>query len=158
MEITMSDPSIPQPAPEPSHPTTSVSRWATPPTSLDWHIWMHCNLSCKFCFKTFSGFLYQKPPQSSLALGRPAARKVLVLLRAAGFEKVTFAGGEPTMHPFLPEILDWSHELGMTVMLVTNGHFLTDTYVRRIASSVDAVKDSRPFRRFFRMTSSKPGS
>ena len=46
------------------------------------------------------------------------------------------------MHPFLPEILDWSHELGMTVMLVTNGHFLTDTYVRRIASSVDAVKIS----------------
>lgn len=118
------------------------SQWETPPTSLDWHVWMYCNLACQFCFKTLPGFLASKPPTASAYLPLEEAKHVVHLLREAGFTKITFAGGEPTLHPRLPELIHHADELGFTVMLVTNGHFLSDGYLDRVADSLDAVKIS----------------
>lgn len=112
------------------------------PTSINWHIWMNCNLTCKFCFKTMKGFSQSLPSESPSALSRSETLNVLEILEAAGFEKITFAGGEPTLHPFLPEVLAWAKKLGFTVMLVTNGHFLSDIYLGKIVGSVDAIKIS----------------
>lgn len=141
-ESTMNTPETPSAA-EPNFERPHVRpEWTTLPTSLDWHVWMPCNLACRFCFKTLSGFFRTKPSGSPLALTRAEAGRVLRILQAAGIEKITFAGGEPTLHPFLPELLEWSHDLGMTVMVVTNGHLLTERYLARVAPFVDAVKIS----------------
>lgn len=141
-EPTMNPSGTPKDA-EPNAKGPQVApEWATFPTSLDWHVWMPCNLACRFCFKTLPGFLSAKPVGSPLALNRAEARRILEILKCSGIEKITYAGGEPTLHPFLHELLEWSHDLGMTVMVVTNGHLFTEGYVLRIAPFLDAVKIS----------------
>ncbi|WP_282071372.1 hypothetical protein [Polaribacter atrinae] len=42
-------------------------------------------------------------------------------IAAAGFEKITFAGGEPMLCPWLPKLIKTAKELGLTTMIVTNG-------------------------------------
>lgn len=103
---------------------------------------MSCNLSCKFCFKTSEGFLNTLPENSASNLTLSESREVLEILFSEGFEKITFAGGEPTLYPYLPEIMTCAKEIGFTVMLVTNGHRISDQYLDKIVKSVDAIKIS----------------
>lgn len=112
------------------------------PESINWHIYMNCNLHCKFCFKTFDGFKKSLPQMSPYNVRMPDAKIILEKLHFAGFKKITFAGGEPTLHLLLPEIMSYAKELGFKVGIVTNGHFLTDHYLEKIKGNVDYIKIS----------------
>ncbi len=103
---------------------------------------MNCNLHCKFCFKTFDGFRQSLPQRGPYNVQMADAKIILEKLRLAGFKKITFAGGEPTLHLLLPEIISYAKELGFKVGIVTNGHFLTDHYLDKIKGNVDYIKIS----------------
>jgi radical S-adenosyl methionine domain-containing protein 2 len=60
-------------------------------------------------------------------------------LAAHGFQKITFAGGEPTLCPWLPELIRTAKEAGMTTMIVTNGSRLTDDYLGGLRPHLDWV-------------------
>ncbi len=102
---------------------------ATLPPSVNYHLLIPCNMRCLGCFATFhdvraglpKGLL---PRAESLALVRALARR---------FEKVTFAGGEPTLCPWLDEMLAVARAEGATTMLVTNGSRLTREWLARAA-------------------------
>lgn len=64
-----------------------------------------------------------------------------------GFEKITFAGGEPTLCPWLDELIQTAKSYGMTTMIVTNGSRITTAFLERnkdfldwIALSIDSSK------------------
>jgi MoaA/NifB/PqqE/SkfB family radical SAM enzyme len=42
-------------------------------------------------------------------------------LAALGTEKISYTGGEPTLHPQLPEIVAVAHEMGLRQVITTNG-------------------------------------
>jgi radical S-adenosyl methionine domain-containing protein 2 len=75
-------------------------------------------MRCAFCFAPF-----QDVVSSVLPRGHLPREESLRLVRslAERFEKVTFAGGEPTLCPWLPELVREAHAAGATTMLVTNG-------------------------------------
>jgi radical S-adenosyl methionine domain-containing protein 2 len=79
-------------------------------------------MRCAFCFAPF-----QDVVSSVLPRGHLPREESLRLVRslAERFEKVTFAGGEPTLCPWLPELVREAHAAGATTMLVTNGSRLT---------------------------------
>ncbi len=111
------------------------------PVSVNWHVWPRCNYRCSFCFATFREVPRAMPKAQALLL--PG------LLRQAGTKKLTFAGGEPTLCPYLPELLDGAKGSGLVTAIVTNGSHLTESYVRRIAPftdwialSIDSASDS----------------
>lgn len=111
------------------------------PVSVNWHVWPRCNYRCSFCYGTFEGI--------SQTLPREYAIQVPRLLRAAGTEKINFAGGEPTLCPHLPDLLRTSREEGLVTMIVTNATRLTDDYLDHIqewtdwiAISVDSVSSA----------------
>jgi radical S-adenosyl methionine domain-containing protein 2 len=56
------------------------------------------------------------------------------MLAAAGASKLTFVGGEPLLHPMLPQLIQAAKEAGLTTCVVTNGSRLT----------VDWLQDMRP--------------
>ncbi len=77
------------------------------------------------------------------------AIKVVKELAKFGFEKITFAGGEPTLCPWLGKLIRTAKEHGLTTMIVTNGSRLTDefltdnkSYLDWIALSVDSLEES----------------
>lgn len=81
----------------------------------------------------------------------PREQALLVVREAAeaGFRKITFAGGEPTLCPWLSELIVLAKSLGMTTMLVTNGTRLTREFLEAnrlyldwIALSIDSLNDT----------------
>ena len=82
-------------------------------SAVNYHLIKACNDRCTFCFATFR--------DTRRHLDLPAARRVIELLADAGGEKLNFAGGEPTLHPHLPELILLAASLGMTTSMVTNG-------------------------------------
>ncbi len=129
------------PTPGPEASGELGRRTSVQPLSVNWHVWPQCNYHCRFCSATFKGV--------PLPLRRDSALLVPPLLRDAGVEKITFAGGEPTLCPYLVDLLRASKELGMTTMVVTNGTGVTEGFVGRagpyfdwVALSVDSATES----------------
>ena len=80
---------------------------------MNFHLFKPCNLRCRFCFATFRDVRGRLPTKDALRLiGR---------LRDAGTEKLNFAGGEPTLHPDLGQLVEHARALGLVVSIITNG-------------------------------------
>ena len=89
-------------------------------------------MRCKFCFATFQDVKQTILPKGHLPENE--ALKVVEKIAAAGFEKITFAGGEPLLCKWLPNLIRKAKQLGMTTMIVTNGSKLTDAFLKQFKS------------------------
>ena len=115
--------------------------------SVNFHLWEPCNMRCKFCFATF-----QDVKQTILSKGHLPEKEAIEVVKqiaAAGFEKITFAGGEPLLCEWLPNLIKTAKQLGMTTMIVTNGSRLTDQFLQEnkpyldwIAVSIDSLDEA----------------
>jgi len=101
-------------------------------------------MRCKFCFATFQDIKKSILPAGHL----PKEQAILVVQELArfGFLKINFAGGEPSLCPWLPELIKTAKLAGMTTTIVTNGSKLNDTFLRQnkdyldwIAISIDSL-------------------
>jgi len=107
----------------------------TPVPSVNFHLWQPCNMRCKFCFATF-----QDVKQTVLPKGHLPREQALLVVKAvctAGFKKITFVGGEPTLCPWLLELIQEAKAHGLTTMLVTNGSRLTPDYLEKLKPVLD---------------------
>lgn len=86
--------------------------------SINYHLYKPCDAHCVFCFASF------RDVRGRLTLA--AALELIEQLRAAGGEKLNFAGGEPTLHPHIAQLVRHAHELGFVTSVVTNGARLAD--------------------------------
>jgi len=101
-------------------------------------------MRCRFCFATFQDVAKSILPKGHLP--KEEAIQVVKELALYGFEKITFAGGEPTLCPWLDELILTTKESGMTTMIVTNGTRLSQEFLERnkgkldwIALSIDSI-------------------
>lgn len=118
-----------------------------PPTGdrvriLQVHPSRRCNLSCRHCYST-SG------PSERDRLGVPLLRQAIADAAALGYNVASFSGGEPTLYPGLPDLLEAAHDAGMTTAAVTNGMTLTASRLSSLrgrlnllAISLDGVPES----------------
>lgn len=120
-----------------------MKKQATIP-SVNFHLWEPCNMRCKFCFATFQDVKKSILPKGHLP--KEQAIQLVIELAKFGFEKITFAGGEPTLCPWLPELIQTAKSHGLTTMIVTNGSRLTKGFLLKnqpfldwIALSVDST-------------------
>lgn len=102
-------------------------------------------MRCKFCFAGFKDVKHSILPKGHLP--KEQAIQVVKQLADFGFEKITFAGGEPTLCSWLSELIITAKNAGLTTMIVTNGSKLTDKFLQDnqnhldwIAISVDSLK------------------
>jgi radical S-adenosyl methionine domain-containing protein 2 len=132
------------------------------PPSVNFHLWEPCNMRCRFCFATFQDVKQTVLPRGHLP--REQALVVVEQLAAAGFDKITFAGGEPTLCPWLGELIALAKQRGLTTMLVTNGSRLLkpgwlDTvgvYLDWVVLSIDSA-NPRTHERMGRSIAGKEG-
>jgi radical S-adenosyl methionine domain-containing protein 2 len=96
----------------------TTSEAITLPPSVNYHLWAPCNMRCRFCFAPFQDVVSEILPKGHL----PREESIrLTEVLATRFAKVSFAGGEPTLCPWLPDLVRTAKECGATTMLVTNG-------------------------------------
>ncbi|HEX5001558.1 MAG TPA: viperin family antiviral radical SAM protein [Bacteroidia bacterium] len=112
--------------------------------SVNFHLWEPCNMRCGFCFATFQDVKQTVLPKGHLP--KDDALRIVKLLADAGFQKITFAGGEPTLCPWLTELIVEAKNAGMTTMIVTNGTGLSNSFLKQnreyldwIAISIDSI-------------------
>src|SRR5207237_8400512 len=98
-------------------------------------LWQPCNMRCSFCFARFEDVRAVLPPGH---LSEPEAIKLTSVL-ASRFKKITFAGGEPTLCPWLPSLVRTAKRVGATTMIVTNGTRLDEDYLASFAGALDWV-------------------
>ncbi len=115
--------------------------------AVNFHLWEPCNMRCGFCFATFKDVKNSILPKGHL----PEVQTLEVVRQLAefGFSKITFAGGEPTLCPWLSELIHVAKEGGMTTMIVTNGSRITSEWLQSlngkldwIALSIDSFNDA----------------
>ena len=103
--------------------------------SVNFHLWKPCNMQCRFCFATFQDVIQDTLPKGHLP--REGCLTVVEALAEAGFCKINFAGGEPTLCPWLPDLISRAKELGLTTSVVTNGSFITPEWLDRVDCCLD---------------------
>ena len=103
--------------------------------SVNFHLWKPCNMRCRFCFATFQDVGPDVLPKGHLQ--REGCLAVVEALASAGFDKINFAGGEPTLCPWLPDLIRRAKELALTTSMVTNGSRITPQWLDRVGSSLD---------------------
>lgn len=95
---------------------------ATLPPTVNIHVIGSCNFDCHFCYARFV--------TSQVGLPLQDGQEILRLLAQAGIKKITFAGGEPTLHRDLLGLLRRTRKLGMVSALVTNASLIDDEWCR----------------------------
>lgn len=105
--------------------------------SVNFHLWQPCNMRCGFCFARFDDVQQGILPKGHLT--RDNCIRVVECLGAAAFEKINFAGGEPLLCPWLPELIHVAKDYGMTTSVVTNGTRITGQWLDSVERSLDWV-------------------
>ena len=130
-----------QPAdPQWSLPSRTASSAVQPlPVTVNYHLNKNCNYGCRHCYAVFN----DAPIRTGSMLPREEMFRVVAAVAAAPAprpgvrRKLTFAGGEPTLVPWLPELIAFAKQCGLATMLVTNGSRLSPEYLDRLAGHLD---------------------
>jgi len=80
-----------------------------------------CNLKCTACFKHKEDYL--KPLDE-------IKKEIDFAISKRNLDVISILGGEPTLHPDLPEIIRYISDKGIVVMLLSNGLILNDELLR----------------------------
>lgn len=97
--------------------------------ALNFHVWQPCNMGCQYCFAEFSETVPRL--QADKRLLRERALTVVESAGKAGIQKLTLVGGEPTLCPWLLDLLQLGKRLGMVTMVVSNGSRMSETWVTK---------------------------
>ncbi len=95
--------------------------------SANIHIVGYCNYRCSFCFSRCLTKEWMKPVEWI---------PVLDYLMSIGITKVNLAGGEPTLYPFLDEMIGLLRNRGFTVSIVSNGSKIDEEFLRKYAGMI----------------------
>ena len=104
--------------------------------TVNYHLWKPCNMSCGFCFATFLDL----PGRAKLDyLPEAEGRDLIAALRGAGFGKINFAGGEPTLCPWLSALIRYAKSIGFTTSIVTNGSGVSEQWLDGLDGCLDIL-------------------
>ncbi len=94
---------------------TNVDRGVCPPIpSVNFHLWTPCNMHCKFRFAIFEDVKRDmKLPKGHLP--KQECLSLIDKISDVGFEKITFAGGEPQLCPWLLSLIVRAKGLGIVL-------------------------------------------
>jgi MoaA/NifB/PqqE/SkfB family radical SAM enzyme len=98
------------------------------PILLHYYITNRCNARCVFCD------IWRERPKADAELSDVAAN--LAQARAAGCKFVDFTGGEPLLHPDLPEFLRLAKKIGFITSVTTNC-LLFEERVKELSGLID---------------------
>jgi radical S-adenosyl methionine domain-containing protein 2 len=109
------------------------------PVAVNYHLNKNCNFRCKGCYAVFN----DSPNVRGVMLPRDKMFALVDAVAAAPLpigssdRKLTFAGGEPTLCPWLPDLIAHAKSQGLVTMVVTNGSRCDSRYLDRLTDSLD---------------------
>lgn len=108
-------------------------------STVNYHLWEPCNMRCRFCFARFQDVKQEMVLPKGHLPEQEATEIVNQLAEVEFFRKINFAGGEPTLCPWLPNLIKRAKELGRQTSIVTNGSKITDEWLGSLNGSLDII-------------------
>jgi MoaA/NifB/PqqE/SkfB family radical SAM enzyme len=102
------------------------------PEAVCFRVTRYCNARCSFCLAPNDG----SHPRENLL------RRRIDWILSRGVKTIHFCGGEPTIHPELPNLLQYARESGASCKLTTNGIILSDALFTILKTTGSLVKVS----------------
>ncbi|KEQ16803.1 viperin family antiviral radical SAM protein [Endozoicomonas numazuensis] len=114
---------------------------------INWHITEACNYDCKFCYAKWGrpDEIHREPKLINDTLNSLAnffLHSGNKLKEQMGYENVrlNFAGGEPfLLKKKFTDVLSAAHKAGFKLSIITNGHYLTPSFIQENAGILDMV-------------------
>ena len=117
---------------------TNLPNFSSKVPSFNYHLWAPCNMGCEHCFAKFQDVKREmKLPKGHLP--KEDCIAVVDQLSEFGFGKGNFVGGEPTLCPWLPELIAKAKEHQIVTSIVTNGSRITDQWLDNLNGSLDWI-------------------
>ena len=102
-------------------------------TTVNFHLTKACNYKCRYCFARFNDI-------NEAGLSKTDHFELISQLSNSGkFNKINFAGGEPTLIPHINELIIYAKLLGFETSIVTNGSKIDYNWVKNIAPFLDIL-------------------
>lgn len=104
--------------------------------TLNLHFLQQCNYRCGFCY---SRLLDSRKVRVNLEAWLSALHRLRESFaqRYCDPIKFTFVGGEPTLYPYLVQLVRAAKSVGATTQIVTNGSRLSKVFFAQFAGSLD---------------------
>lgn len=99
------------------------------PSFANFAITNACNAKCNFC--TFS----RTDTKDIRYLETPKIFQAIDILYDKGIRYLVFVGGEPLLHPGLPEMIDYATGKGIDTMISTNAYLLNEKTISDLRTS-----------------------
>ena len=94
-----------------------------------------CNLNCLFCDIPKQKYTKEEMPKEE-------ALKIIEAAVKLGIKYIDISGGEPLLHPYLFEIIDYAKSKNLEVSIVTNGILVKPNLEKIIRSKIDTISVS----------------
>ncbi|RAR46473.1 viperin family antiviral radical SAM protein [Flavobacterium lacus] len=102
-------------------------------TTINFHVIKACNYKCKFCYATFNDI-------SSKGISKENQFEIIKeLANSRMFKKINFAGGEPTLVPYIDEFIIYAKNLGFETSIVTNASKINYDWIKNISPYLDIL-------------------
>ena len=98
--------------------------------SANLHVCGGCTYHCEHCFDRCLTKKYLKPEEW---------QPVLDYLKEQGITKINFAGGEPTIYPYLKGLATLVKAMGFTASIVSNGSVIDEAWIKEYCGLIDWV-------------------
>ena len=99
--------------------------------SINFHFWPYCNFNCKYCFACFES--------ANPKLSINQSIEIINEISNVGIQKINFAGGEPSLSPYLGDLLTYSKDLGLITSIISNGTGITKNFLKKFSRSIDWI-------------------
>lgn len=99
--------------------------------SINFHFWPSCNFKCKYCFARFENH------NPNLTFNQ--CLEIINEISNTQIKKINFAGGEPTLSPYLGDLLVHSKKLGLVTSIISNGTGINNIFLEKFRKSIDWI-------------------
>jgi len=111
------------------------------PRFVQWDIGRWCNYACSYCWPHVHN---KTDPHKTLEVMKRAVDRIHQEWSKGHRTQWSFGGGEPTINPDFIDIVEYLHQHGDYISLVTNGSRSED-YYRRLSKCADSIQFSLHF-------------
>ncbi|MHB2026979.1 MAG: radical SAM protein [Elusimicrobiota bacterium] len=117
-------------------PLTQVARHGNAPVErLEFHLSSVCDQKCVFCSESERMKTYARHP-----ISYDSVVKTLIRKRRDRCSHVTFTGGEPTLYPRFPDVLNAAKRLGYRTYITTDASRLANpNYAKQVLPFLDEI-------------------
>lgn len=98
-----------------------------------WRVTRACNLHCVHCLSGYKNMFIKDLDFNSQIIA-------LNSIYDAGFTKITWTGGEPSLLPGFEELLDFSRCKGLVNVITTNGISMRDNMITKLNPVFDIIR------------------